>query len=163
VRLLTASLLLLVLTLAGSAQGDAPDRIASVLRIRLDSDLVRENRVLRVKLGKAQRANRFHARIVRRLRAANRERVSLGASGVVAGFLCIHRFEGAWNDTGAPFWGGLQMDGSFQSTYGANFLRKLGTADHWPPFVQMAVAMSAYYSGRGFYPWPNTGRYCGLL
>jgi hypothetical protein len=163
VKLLTASLLLLVLTLAGSAQGDAPDRIASVLRVRLDSDLVKENRVLRVKLRKAQNANRYHARIVRRLKAANRDRVLLGASGVVAGFLCIHRFEGAWNDAGAPYWGGLQMDGSFMASYGASFRRTLGTADRWPPFVQVAVAMSAYYSGRGFGPWPNTARYCGLL
>jgi hypothetical protein len=38
-----------------------------------------------------------------------------------------------------------------------------GTADHWPPAVQIAVAIRAYASGRGFYPWPNTARACGLL
>ena len=51
-------------------------------------------------------------------------------------WLCIHRHEGAWNDPNPPYYGGLQMDISFQR---------------------------AYRSGRGFYPWPNTARYCGLL
>ena len=34
-------------------------------------------------------------------------------------------------------------------------------ADHWTPIEQMWVAERAYRSGRGFYPWPNTARYCG--
>jgi len=28
----------------------------------------------------------------------------------MAQFLCIHRFEGSWTDSGAPYYGGLQMD-----------------------------------------------------
>jgi len=78
-------------------------------------------------------------------------------------FLCIHRFEGSWRDPNPPYYGGLQMDYSFQRTYGREFLRAFGTADHWPPYLQIAVAMRAYLSGRGFYPWPNTARRCGLL
>lgn len=85
------------------------------------------------------------------------------AGRVVAAFMCIHKYEGAWNDPGAPYYGGLQMDWTFMQTYGPEFLRAYGTADHWPPAVQMAVAMRAYLSGRGFYPWPTSARLCGLL
>ena len=55
------------------------------------------------------------------------------------------------------------MDISFQRTYGAHLLRRKGTADHWTPLEQMWVAERAYRSGRGFYPWPNTARHCGLI
>jgi hypothetical protein len=79
-------------------------------------------------------------------------------------WLCIHRFEGSWTaHTGNGYYGGLQMDLSFQRTYGAKLLRKKGTADRWTPLEQMWVAEKAYRSGRGFYPWPNTARYCGLI
>lgn len=78
-------------------------------------------------------------------------------------WMCIHSHEGSWTDSGAPFWGGLQMDYGFQSTYGGELLARKGTADHWTPLEQMTVAERAYNSGRGFYPWPNTARYCGLI
>jgi len=79
-------------------------------------------------------------------------------------FQCIHRGEGAWTaNTGNGFYGGLQMDRQFQQTYGPEFYRAFGTADHWPPSMQITVAIRAYLSGRGFYPWPVTARYCGLL
>ncbi|HEU0304737.1 MAG TPA: hypothetical protein VFR32_09155 [Gaiellaceae bacterium] len=78
-------------------------------------------------------------------------------------WLCIHRYEGSWTDPNAPYYGGLQMDMSFQRTYGWNLLQAKGTADNWSPLEQMWVAERAYQSGRGFYPWPNTARYCGLL
>jgi hypothetical protein len=77
-------------------------------------------------------------------------------------FMCIHHFEGSWNDTGAPFWGGLQMNYGFQAAYGGWLLRTKGTADHWTPLEQIWVAEKAVVS-RGFYPWPNTARYCGLI
>ncbi len=77
-------------------------------------------------------------------------------------FLCIHNHEGDWNDAGSPYWGGVQMDLEFQRTYGPEFYRAWGTADHWPVSVQLAVAMRAYLT-RGYHPWPNTARYCGLL
>jgi hypothetical protein len=78
-------------------------------------------------------------------------------------FLCIHRYEGAWNDPNPPYWGGLQMDMDFMRTYGPELLKAKGTADNWTPAEQMAVAIKAYRSGRGFHPWPNTARKCGLL
>ena len=78
-------------------------------------------------------------------------------------WLCIHRYEGSWVDPNAPYYGGLQMDVSFQRTYGGRLLDEKGTADHWSPLEQMWVAERAHASGRGFYPWPNTARFCNLL
>jgi hypothetical protein len=77
-------------------------------------------------------------------------------------WMCIHRYEGSWTDPDAPYWGGLQMDDEFQRTYGIELYRAKGTADHWTPLEQMWVAERAYRT-RGFWPWPNTARYCGLI
>lgn len=76
---------------------------------------------------------------------------------------CIHRYEGSWTDPNGPYYGGLQMDVSFQRAYGGRLLDTQGTADHWSPLQQMWVAEHAHAAGRGFYPWPNTARFCGLL
>jgi hypothetical protein len=77
-------------------------------------------------------------------------------------FMCIHRYEGSWTDRGHPYWGGLQMDISFQQSYGGYLFQKKGTADRWSPLEQIWAAEKAHRS-RGFWPWPNTARYCGLL
>ena len=77
-------------------------------------------------------------------------------------WLCIHQYEGSWRDPGAPYYGGLQMDISFQRAYGGWLLHTKGTADHWTPLEQIWTAVRAYRV-RGFYPWPNTARYCGLI
>lgn len=77
-------------------------------------------------------------------------------------FLCIHHYEGSWTDTSAPYYGGLQMDLSFQESYGGWLYARKGTADHWSPLEQIWTAEKALKS-RGFWPWPNTARYCGLL
>ena len=55
-------------------------------------------------------------------------------------FLCIHRYEGSWTDTGAPYYGGLQMDLGFQQSYGGWLYPRKGTADHWSPLEQMWTA-----------------------
>jgi hypothetical protein len=78
-------------------------------------------------------------------------------------WLCIHRFEGAWNDPNPPYYGGLQMDLGFQRAYGGGLLSSKGTANRWTPLEQMWAAERAHRAGRGFYPWPNTARYCGLI
>ena len=78
-------------------------------------------------------------------------------------WLCIHRFEGSWTDPNSPYYGGLQMDISFQRTYGAALRRRKGTANRWEPYEQMWIAERAVKAGRGFYPWPLTARSCGLI
>jgi hypothetical protein len=79
-------------------------------------------------------------------------------------FLCIHRYEGAWtSNTGNGYYGGLQMDARFMRTYGAAYVQRWGTADNWPSWAQIAAAARAHASGRGFTPWPNTARACGLI
>jgi hypothetical protein len=54
------------------------------------------------------------------------------------------------------------MNLGFQGTYGRWLLRTKGTADHWTPLEQIWVAEKAQRS-RGFWPWPNTARSCGLI
>jgi hypothetical protein len=112
-------------------------------------------RVGRVSLRKAHT-------IWRRRAVRTRKRFLQGPAHKSA-WLCIHRYEGAWSDGGSPYYGGLQMDISFQASYGSRLLATKGTADNWTPLEQMWVAERAYRSGRGFYPWPNTARYCGLI
>jgi hypothetical protein len=91
-------------------------------------------------------------------------RPSVGPAWMVRAFFCIHRGEAAWNDSGDPYWGGLQMDRGFMSTYGSREIRRYGgLANVWPPMVQIQVAIRAHRSGRGFYPWPTTARRCGLI
>jgi hypothetical protein len=77
-------------------------------------------------------------------------------------WLCIHRFEGSWRDAGDPYWGGLQMDRGFMRTYAPTQLLRRGWANSWSALEQMWVAERAHRT-RGFYPWPNTARYCGLI
>jgi len=81
---------------------------------------------------------------------------------LLSAWLCIHRHEAGWRDPGAPYYGGLQMDLTFQRHYGAHLLRRKGTANHWTVWEQIWVADRAYRSGRGFAPWPNTARACGV-
>jgi len=107
------------------------------------------------------------ARDLWRRRAARAERQAANPPHR-SGWLCIHRYErdpsqGWRTDTGNGYYGGLQMDISFQRTYGPELLRRKGTAQNWSAVEQMWVAERAHRSGRGFYPWPSTARNCGLL
>ena len=77
-------------------------------------------------------------------------------------WMCIHHYEGAWNDPNAPYYGGLQMDWGFMRNYGSWLLKSKGTADHWTPLEQMWVAERGL-AVQGWYAWPNTARMCGLL
>jgi hypothetical protein len=81
----------------------------------------------------------------------------------IRAWLCIHHYEGSWTDPNPPYYGGLQMDLGFQQRYGAGLLRRKGTANRWTPLEQIWTAERALRSGRGFYPWPNTARFCGLI
>lgn len=100
------------------------------------------------------------------LLVAGRVYGSLGKPPHYKAWLCIYKYENAgygWNaNTGNGYYGGLQMDIGFQKSYGMKLYRKKGTADRWTPLEQMWVAEKAYKT-RGFWPWPNTARYCGLI
>jgi hypothetical protein len=76
---------------------------------------------------------------------------------------CLQRHEGLWSDAEDPYWGGLQMDRSFMLTYAPRHLLRRGWANRWTPIEQMWVAERAHRAGRGFYPWLNTARTCGLI
>lgn len=114
-------------------------------------------------LGWSRRALRWHTALLRRYSAKLAPVYNdLGA------WTCIHGYEGSWTDPDGPYYGGLQMDLGFQQTYGADFLARWGTADHWPIWAQLTAARRARdgyhgYAARGYGPWPNTARYCGLL
>jgi hypothetical protein len=87
---------------------------------------------------------------------------ALKRSGFFAGAVCVHSKEGPWNDPDSPHWGGMQMDYSFQSSHGPAYLRRWGTADNWPVWAQLHASYDAWTT-RGWHPWPNTARACGLL
>lgn len=75
---------------------------------------------------------------------------------------CIHHHEGAWDAaTGNGFYGGLQMDVSFQRTYGGWIFAHHGTANRWRPATQLLVGYRGWRD-RGFQPWPATRKPCGV-
>jgi hypothetical protein len=78
-------------------------------------------------------------------------------------WLCLQRFEGSWRDPHDPYWGGLQMDRTFMRHYAPQHLLRRGWANSWTPIEQMWVGERALRAGRGFYPWPNAARMCGLI
>jgi hypothetical protein len=102
------------------------------------------------------------------LRRSQRARQRAARPPHLHAWLCIHRYErdpvqGWATRTGNGYYGGLQMDLGFQRRYGGHLFRRKGTADRWTRLEQMWVAERAYRAGRGFWPWPNTARACGLL
>jgi hypothetical protein len=174
--------LVAMFALTSARQADARDRAVHVLRvIPSDGGLARQihhyrrvtwrwQSVMGVRRTPAlQRAvkhpNRRYKVWVRNLwkHRAKRARGRAAHPPHAVGWLCIQRHEGAWNDPHGPYYGGLQMDLGFQRTYGARLLRMKGTADRWTPLEQMWVAERAHRSGRGYFPWPNTARHCGLI
>ena len=87
----------------------------------------------------------------------------LAMSAVTRDWLCIHQGEGAWNsNTGNGYYGGLQMDIPFQTSYNPRAYAAYGTADNWPVADQIVAARRAY-AVRGYSPWPMTAAACGLL
>lgn len=82
-------------------------------------------------------------------------------SRLIRKWVGVHKCEGAWNDvkTYGLYDGGLQMDTTFQRSYGREFLSWWGPAYNWPAAYQMVAAERAYQSGRKFGPWPVCGAY----
>jgi hypothetical protein len=106
-----------------------------------------------------ERLQQLDALWQRRLRQAHRRAQHPPHLG---DWMCIHHYEGSWTDAGGPYYGGLQMNLSFQASYGGWLLSRKGTANHWTPLEQIWTAEKALRS-RGFTPWPNSARFCGLL
>ena len=114
--------------------------------------------------GDPSRTYKLWVRQLWRGRAARAKRRFASGPAHMQQWLCIHGHEGAWTArTGNGYYGGLQMDLDFQRKYGFALLKRKGTANRWTPLEQMWVAEKAYRAGRGFRPWPNTARACGLL
>jgi hypothetical protein len=94
------------------------------------------------------------------LTAAHPARASRNPTWLTRAFLCIHRYEGAWNaNTGNGYYGGLQFGWSEWRRYGGRYAPR---ADLAAPWQQIAAAV-AYWRVAGFAPWPNTAHICGLL
>jgi hypothetical protein len=79
-----------------------------------------------------------------------------------SGATCVHNGEGSWSDPNPKYYGGFQMDISFQQSHGARYLGKYGTANHWPVMVQIRVTRSVVINS-GWGQWPQTARNCGLI
>jgi hypothetical protein len=167
IRLVAATAVLSLFGLAGYAVATAPARVGDEPVGSVTVTVAGEYRG--VSAAGWARKFRGRTRQLQSVRVKSRRAIrtvihhGFGNDWLERAFLCIHSHEGSWTDSGAPFWGGLQMDSSFMSSYGSWALKAFGTADRWPVSVQLSTAIQAYKSGRGFYPWPNTARYCGLL
>lgn len=149
-------LLLIVLLLSTAVSAIARARETS--RRELGFGQVRFNGV-----GPERWAQRYRIehRVVLVLRARLAGKLE-GFVQLVRAFECVHQGEGSWGaNTGNGYYGGLQMDLSFQRAYAPRLLQSKGTADHWTPAEQMAAAIVAHAT-RGFAPWPLTARRCGL-
>jgi hypothetical protein len=103
----------------------------------------------------------WRERVDRRTIVEARARLTTSHStsvGHVALWLCIHRGEGSWHDTGDPYWGGLQMHPGWG--YGTSYY-----ASNDSPLVQMQSAERGF-AASGFsvawlrQQWPNTAPPC---
>jgi hypothetical protein len=82
-------------------------------------------------------------------------------------WLCIFRHErhpeqGWRTNTGNGYYGGLQMDLSFQRHYGGWLLHRKGRAHRWTPIEQIWAAERGRKL-QGWYAWPRSARSCGLI
>ena len=132
-----------------------PAGLAAALTIE---QLERELRSWQERYEARGRVIRAQRRLARRLIRSR----PIGNHWLERAFLCVKAGEGAWtSNTGNGYQGGLQMDSSFQRAYGAEFVRAFGPAHRWPTAVQITVGIKGWLA-RGFQPWPNTSRACGL-
>lgn len=69
--------------------------------------------------------------------------------------------EGTWDAHNYGYGGGMQMDSTFQSNYGSEYLATYGPAGHWSVSVQLIVAYRGWLR-QGWGAWPNTSKACGL-
>ena len=74
--------------------------------------------------------------------------------------MCIHRYEGAWHDPDAPYYGGMQFD---LKTWWANGGRRFATYPNVATAKEQLHVAYWTWRKRGWHPWPNTAHYCGLI
>lgn len=76
---------------------------------------------------------------------------------------CVRSREGGLTSVNpaGPYYGWYQTDPNFQAAYGPEFYRQWGPGV-WPARAQILTAYRGWRA-RGWYPWPNTARACGLL
>lgn len=75
---------------------------------------------------------------------------------------CVSSKEGGvTSNTGNGYYGKWQADPSFQRAYGPEYVARWGYAHNWPAYAQDVMAYRGWKS-RGWGPWPNTSRMCGL-
>jgi hypothetical protein len=73
--------------------------------------------------------------------------------------LCVHHFEGSWQDPDPPYFGGMQFD---LQTWYSNGGGRYARYPHWAsPHTQLLIAYNTWRR-RGWQPWPTTARMCGL-
>jgi hypothetical protein len=75
---------------------------------------------------------------------------------------CVVNHEGGWTSVNpVGYYGRFQMDISFQNetAYGRAAYRRYGTANRWPPLVQVRHAYSIWLSA-GWSRWPTYAKYC---
>ena len=100
------------------------------------------------------------ARTIRRLQLAQR-RASAHFFDWLAAADCVQGKEAPWHHNGGTYDGGMQADADFQRTYAPDHLRRWGPAFNWPWWAQLEMAYRGWLF-RGWEPWPNTARACGL-
>jgi transglycosylase-like protein/Big-like domain-containing protein len=119
--------------------------------------------LMRIPRAQPAAAGDSHAELARWRRLAADARARAARPPHWREFLCIHRYEGAWDaNTGNGYYGGLQMNLDFIRTYGPELYRTKGLAHRWTPLEQIWVAERAW-PRRGFEPWPQTAHMCGLI
>jgi hypothetical protein len=81
-----------------------------------------------------------------------------------AAFLCIHRYEGSWDnrDSGSNgHYGGVQFGKNEWNRFGTPYTGKAWAYQATP--TEQLWAAYRYWQVSGFNPWPQTARNCGLL
>lgn len=156
---------LLLLTLAGARDARVQDAQAGpqviVVEARYQGWTIR---TWARKAAQARRDANARKQTILRLRAAQRHD-ALHFFRWLANADCVYQYErGAhgWETrTGNGYYGGMQADMDFQRTYAPGYLSRWGTADRWPWWAQLHMAYNGWVA-RGWNPWPNTSRLCGL-
>ena len=76
---------------------------------------------------------------------------------------CVCNREGGWSSVNpaGPYYGRFQMDASFQRAYGPEYVARYGTGV-WSDQTAQVVTAYRGWLARGWSPWPNTARACGL-